>query len=694
MGGRPSTVTAWLLIPATVFVCLPCTAAPVAGAAKMPGVFGLSLEELGRVEVVTPSRKAEPVDRAPNVTYVIPAGEIQRRGFTTLRQVLETVPGFAVFHRDLQFVAQVRGIAPNDNEKITVMINGHSINQVFEPEVLGGALPLDNLERIEIIVGPGSVLYGADTLAAIVNLITRDQNYVETTVRGNTREGVGATYTAGREYGRNRRLFVSASYRRHDGFDAWLPDASNERNRRLAGTEATGLLHPSITLFGSGAVGGWSFQSFLLNSQMPELHLLGNGVAEDGRRYDYLSSTVIRNVTPWTGRVSTRFEVFGDFKRVLRSIVRVGDQGTGLFPNWDISQSVYGGEFGFQVKTRAHYVQAGVQSQVKQHRHNYDFQWSPEDPAAPSQMRSIVRITDTWANGVYVSEEYALRDDLRFIGAVRFDRDGVVRGDRFYASPRLAVVYAPAKRWTVKVMHNKATRMPAPFGSPLNTLWGLGNPNAPDWANANPNADRPETLTATEIQNIVYAGNTRIALNLYRQRLEDFITWYSPWTNVGDFDGHGGELAVCSRLGSRLVARFNGSYSDNEFTTRGSMTESQVGSQRFQLPANDRGEVVAAPKWMANAGVEWELLGGVFLCPTVRWFTHQPMFRREAWTYANDRAYLDAALTWEGAFDKPMDLRLTGRNLLDNRDPVGAQWLADAYRPEGRSVEVALGARF
>ena len=227
MGGRPSSVTARLLIPATVFVCLPCTAAPVAGAAKMPGVFGLSLEELGRVEVVTPSRKAEPVDRAPNVTYVIPAGEIQRRGFTTLRQVLETVPGFAVFHRDLQFVAQVRGIAPNDNEKITVMINGHSINQVFEPEVLGGALPLDNLDRIEIIVGPGCVLYGADTLTAIVNLITRDQNYVETTVRGNTREGFGATYTAGREYGRNRRLFVSASYRRHDGFDAWLPDASN-----------------------------------------------------------------------------------------------------------------------------------------------------------------------------------------------------------------------------------------------------------------------------------------------------------------------------------------------------------------------------------------------------------------------------------------------------------------------------------
>ena len=543
-------------------------------------------------------------------------------------------------------------------------------------------------------MGPGSVLYGADTLGGIVNLITRDQDYVETTVRAGSRDALGTTFTAGRDYGRNRRLFVSASYRRNDGFDAWLPDASNARDRRLAGTEVTGQLQPSITLFGSGTMGGWSFQSFLLNSQMPELHLIGNGIAEDGRRYDYISSTVIRNVTPWTSQVSTRFELFGDFKRVLRSVVRVGDEGTGLFPNWDISQTAYGGEFGFQVKNRANYFQVGLQSQIRQNRHNYDFQWSPEDPAAPSQIRSIVRIGDTWAHGLYVSDEYALRDDLRFTGAVRFDKDDVIPGERFYASPRAAVVYTPTRRWTVKVMYNKATRMPSPIGSPLNVLWGAGNPNAPDWANSNPNADRPETLTATELQNIVYVGNTRIALGVYRQRLKDFITWYSPWTNVGEFEGHGGELKVRSRLSDRVVVSLNGSYSDNDFTTQGTMTDSQVGSLRFQLPANDKGEVVAVPKWMANVGAEWETVRGLFLCPTVRWLTRQPMFRDDAWTYADNRAYLDTALTWEGAFGKPMDLRLTGRNLLDNRDPVGTQWLADAYRPEGRTVEVALGARF
>jgi len=90
----------------------------------------MSLEELMNVKVVTASKKSERIDEAPNVMYVIDEEEIRNKGFRTLRDVLVTIPGFGVFHRDLQFVGQVRGIAPNENEKMTFMINGHTINQV------------------------------------------------------------------------------------------------------------------------------------------------------------------------------------------------------------------------------------------------------------------------------------------------------------------------------------------------------------------------------------------------------------------------------------------------------------------------------------------------------------------------------------------------------------------------------------
>jgi hypothetical protein len=70
------------------------------------------------------------------------------------------------------------------------------------------------------------------------------------------------------------------------------------------------------------------------------------------------------------------------------------------------------------------------------------------------------------------------------------------------------------------------------------------------------------------------------------------------------------------------------------------------------------------------------------------------MFRGEGWTYADNRVYVDATLTWEDAFAKDVDIRLTGRNLLNDRDPVGTQWMADAYRPEGTTVELAMTVRF
>jgi outer membrane receptor protein involved in Fe transport len=681
-----SVLPAWLLAEGTN-----SATGPSAGPAS--GLFALPIEELSRVEVITASRKAEPIDMAPNVMYVITADEIKHRGLRTLQDVLQTVPGFQVFHRDLQFVAQVRGIAPNDNEKISFMVNGHSINQVWEPEVLGGAIPLENLDRIEVIVGPGSVLYGAEALTAIVNLITKKQVGNEAVITaGNQgmREVIGMV---GQSAGERRNLFLSASWRERDGVDAWLANSSNQRNRNLAGTDATGRLYPSITILGHGEYDNWDLQYFGLNSEIPDLHLQGNQIADDGRRTDYIHSFRARNQSPLTDNLSSSFEVFSDYKRVLRAIVETGG-GSSVFPNWDTTQTSYGAEEALHYRTENDYLQGGIQYQRKQHRHNYDYQWNPDDPSAPSEMRSIVDRRETEAVGAYLSEERKLTSWLRVVGAVRFDRDEILDNERVYTSPRAAVIYNPWDAWVAKLMYNRATRMPSPIMSPLNELWGEGNPYAPDWANSNPMVQTPEQLTTWELQSIHYFGKTRLSVNVYYQELKDFISWYSPFTNVGDFEGYGGEVDLRHRLSSRLSVWCNGAYSKNDFTTRGTRTESSVGSQAFQLPANDKGEMVGAPRYTANLGVDWEPLQSVFLSPSLRYFTHQPMYLNDEWTYADNRIYVDLALTWEHALAQNIDLRLSGQNIFNNRDPVGTQWLADAYRPRGAAAALTLTCRF
>ena len=85
---------------------------------------------------------------------------------------------------------------------------------------------------------------------------------------------------------------------------------------------------------------------------------------------------------------------------------------------------------------------------------------------------------------------------------------------------------------------------------------------------------------------------------------------------------------------------------------------------------------------------------GLYATATLRWFDHQPMFIDGEWDYADNRAYLDLSLLKEDFVVQGVSFGIAARNVLDNRDPVGTQWLADAYRPRGAWVELRLSYSF
>src|SRR5688572_11448946 len=101
-------------------VCLFCAvreaAAEEPAESRASPVSGMSLEELMEVEVSTVSRIDERIDESPGNVYVFPRSVIQNRGYRSLGELLQVVPGFTVFHKDLQFVTGVRGLNANDNE--------------------------------------------------------------------------------------------------------------------------------------------------------------------------------------------------------------------------------------------------------------------------------------------------------------------------------------------------------------------------------------------------------------------------------------------------------------------------------------------------------------------------------------------------------------------------------------------------
>lgn len=716
----------------------------------------LSLSDLMNIKVVTASKSEEPIDEAPNVMYVITREEIRRRGYKSLKDIFRIIPGFGVDQKDIQMVGQVRGIAPNDNEKFALMLNGHILNQVTEPEFFqAGGFPLDNLESIEVIVGPGGVFYGGETLCAILNLITGKSDGNEIAVSagsGYKTNGDGLVpnrdiqYMVGKAAGEDARFFASGSYYARGGFEAWRANSANSSNAALAGLDdVTGRVFPSYTMFIGGESGSWSGQFFSQNSQMPDLHDVSTGIA-DARRSDYIYSAGIKNRTEWGRGWSTSLELSGDLKRTLRAVVKVGPDATGDVPNWDLSQTAYAGEFAVQHDIPGrNFFQAGFQGAEKQHRHNYDFEWDPDRPytfysykrdslgdiidsTRLDRMRAIVEPSETHAAGMYVSDKYTVNPHLKIVAALRMDRDDILDdsnaiffdAERIYFSPRVALIAIPAPKLFLKLMYNRATRLAqTPQGTPLNHLWGVDQKGlAPDWASQNPNITRPEILNTLEAQLIYYALGSRITVNYWHQELDDYTSWFSPRTNVGNFTGNGFEYEWVSPLSPTVSLWTNGAFSDNNFEIVADAEKSGSGTEAgsaFQLPSNDKGEVMGVPRFTANFGADLLFASRFSVSPTVRYLTRQVTAepvnasrKTPAGTdttvvdfnygYADNRIFVDLAAMYEKVrlpgTSMEMDFRVIFKNLFNNTELMGTQWMVDSYHPQGLSWEAGVFVRF
>src|SRR5579871_1029843 len=160
-------------LAATITLFLALLLAPPAGKADcppqepVPDLSEATLEQLGNVKIYAASKHLQAASDAPSSVTVVTADEIQRYGYRTLADILESVRGFYItYDRDYSFVG-VRGFGRrgDSNHRSLVRSDGHRINDiVFGQPYLGTEflVNVDLIERLEIVRGPGSSLYGAD----------------------------------------------------------------------------------------------------------------------------------------------------------------------------------------------------------------------------------------------------------------------------------------------------------------------------------------------------------------------------------------------------------------------------------------------------------------------------------------------------------------------------------------------------
>jgi iron complex outermembrane receptor protein len=181
----------------------------------------MSIEELSQIEVTSVSKRAQPLSNAPAAIYVITREDIRRSGAITVPEMLRLAPNLQVAQVTAsRYAITARGFNGGAADKLLVLVDGRSI---YTPVSSGvnwdlQEVPPEDIDRIEVISGPGGTLWGANAVNGVINIITRkssDTGGVIAEVAGGNAEISGRLQYGG-------KIADNVSYRAYvGGFRHW-----------------------------------------------------------------------------------------------------------------------------------------------------------------------------------------------------------------------------------------------------------------------------------------------------------------------------------------------------------------------------------------------------------------------------------------------------------------------------------------
>ncbi len=134
--------------------------------------------QLASNTITSVSKKAEKLELAPATIHVITAEEILNRGYQSLENLLNDIPGFDVSRTNglIGTTFYQRGYrSANNTDKTMILVDGVEDNEMYTQfAFMGKQLPIQSVKRVEIIYGPASSLYGANAFCGVINIITKD----------------------------------------------------------------------------------------------------------------------------------------------------------------------------------------------------------------------------------------------------------------------------------------------------------------------------------------------------------------------------------------------------------------------------------------------------------------------------------------------------------------------------------------
>jgi outer membrane receptor for ferrienterochelin and colicins len=399
----------------------------------------LSIEELLVVEVTTASKSPEKQSDAAANVEVLTKDELNRFGGTTLKDVLTRVPGLAAvsgYFTDRSMIGfPGDALQAPTSRHVLLLINGRPVREVQEGGIKTAmleAFPIDAIDRIEIVKGPGSVLYGSEAFAGVINVITTKPERNALSVVGMAGQSAAYGTTATTTFkDEDFSILMAGKY---------LQKA--EWQSRYIFQNSTGIFSTGHTIPSQAA-------STYIDARYKNLRVMVSAdqstssyfippfqVAGDARWRQFFADAgyILEVRNGWTMNFNITYN---------QSLFDVTD---GTFPNIARNSRELLGEWTSFVKLsqKSKLVVGGTVADTR---------------GKESIIGTPIVVSDgaRWSYGGYVQADYQFLKNVRAIGGFQTNKIGL---SDVTVVPRAGLIWGPAPRVAVKVLYGEAFRAP------------------------------------------------------------------------------------------------------------------------------------------------------------------------------------------------------------------------------------------
>jgi iron complex outermembrane receptor protein len=445
-------------------------------------ITGTSLSQLFNLKITSLSKKTQALNKAAAAVYVLTHDEIDRLGVTTIADALRYVPGVEVAKIDAsRWAISIRGFNNRAANKLLVMIDGKSIYSPLFSGVLWEEkdVLLADVDRIEVIRGPGGAIWGANAVNGVINIITRKAQasqglLLEAGLSFEQSKVVNARY--GWQLAEGSYIRIYAKHRQDDNTNEQFNNDNNRQNQVGFRFDYDIASDNALTLQGdlySGEIGSLSSQD------MPD------GQEQSG------------------GNFLLNWQFTGDANR-QHKLLSYYDKTQLSLPTLDDKREIWNIDYQLEQQWQQHALVMGVGYRLLQDQ----VQTNPIDQIRPQSRNSEVF-------NAFIQDDIALLDDdLHLIAGIKYEGNDY-SGSEWLPSMRLSYQLAHSLVWGA---WSKAVRVPTRLERDLR----LGNFNGKSFK--------------SERANVYELGWRKKLFNIWQL---DATAYHSQYENLRSFEADG-----------------------------------------------------------------------------------------------------------------------------------------------------------